>query len=152
MKIKQCPICGEEKLLPLITIPNIPTLINVLKENESQAKEAICGTQSLVQCDRCGFIFNNCFDSELLKYEEGYHSERGVSQYFHKHMEKIIEQINAAKDIKGKNVLEVACGSGEFLQKIALQGALQCIGIDPSLNTEESGQTIQFQKEYFSRT
>lgn len=127
-----CPICKRRKLNELITFAEIPVFVNVLCDTVEQAERAVCGTQKLVQCDFCGFIFNCEFESEKVCYGEGYHAERGNSLRYHQHIHNTLDTIESVEPLKGKTILEVACGTGEFLQAAVRRGPTQCIGVDPS--------------------
>lgn len=129
-----CPICGSADIEGLLTLYNIPYFENRLCESEIQARHDGCGTQSMTQCQHCGFVFNRTFDAENVIYGNGYHAERGSSTYFKQHLKNVAEQINAAVPLKGKRILEVACGTGEFLQVLAEYDPQSCVGVDPSTN------------------
>jgi len=55
----------------------------------------------------------------------------------------IVEQINSMRAIKGAWVLEVACGTGEFLQIVSEYQPETCKGVDPSGDESNGNYTIQ---------
>lgn len=137
-----CPTCGSTDIEELLTLHNIPYFENRLCESELQAKHDGCGTQSMTQCRRCGFVFNRAFDPKNVVYGNGYHAERGNSVYFKRHLKDVAEQINAAVSLKGKRILEPACGTGEFLRMIAEYEPKSCVGVDPSADETQGSVTI----------
>ena len=44
----------------------------------------------------------------------------------------VLDLISSIEPLERKIVLEVACGTGEFLQAVKSRGTFKCIGIDPS--------------------
>lgn len=137
-----CPLCGSAGIEELLTLHKIPYFQNRLCESELQARHDGCGTQSMMQCQHCGFVFNRAFDPENVIYGSGYHAERSTSVYFNQHLKNVAEQIDAAYALKGKRVLEVACGTGEFLRAIAKYEPQACIGVDPSADEIQGSITI----------
>ena len=110
-----CPVCGGCQTDTLLSLPNIPVFVNVLPDHLKEAKEFVLGTQNLVQCGRCGFVFNSQFEPEKVMYDTGYHAERGHSAYYSQHIDHVVDFIESVKPIKGQRVLEAACGGGEFI-------------------------------------
>lgn len=149
-----CPICGSADIEELLTLYNIPFFENRLCESELLARQDGRGTQSMTQCRHCGFAFNRAFDPQNVIYGNGYHAERGSSTYFKQHLKHVAEQINAAVPLKGKRILEVACGTGEFLQTIAEYGPQSCVGVDPSADEMRGDIAIRcmlFDEAYLQR-
>jgi len=129
-----CPVCGHKQLESLLTFSDIPVFVNVLCDTPEQAKTVTRGTQRLVQCLQCGFVFNEEFEPVKTRYSTGYHAERGQSPSYSQHIQHVLDMVSSVEPLQGKQVLEVACGTGEFLQAIALRGTLKCTGVDPSSN------------------
>lgn len=146
-----CPICGSADIEELLTLHNIPYFENRLCESELQARSAGCGTQSMTLCRHCGFVFNCAFDSKNVIYGDGYHAERGGSAYFKQHLKNTAEQINSACALEGKQILEVACGTGEFLQVIGAYKPRTCIGVDPSAEENDTIRRMLFDEAYLQQ-
>lgn len=138
-----CPICGNSHLDSLITLDHIPYFENWLCDSEILAKQSGCGTQNMTQCQHCGFVFNSAFEAKNVIYGSGYHIERSASEYYRQHLENVAKQINSASTITGKHVLEVACGTGEFLRLISGYRPKTCIGVDPSANKPQENCMIR---------
>lgn len=138
----------------LMMLDHIPYFENWLCDNKTLACQIGCGTQSMVQCRHCGFIFNCAFEPENVVYGSGYHIERGVSKYYRQHLKNVAEQINSAFPIAGKTVLEAGRGTGEFLRIMAGCGPRMCIGVDPSAEDELEGCIVRrtlFDEDYLQQ-
>ena len=59
-------------------------------------------------------IENGYFRHELIKYDQNYQNDQSKSLIFQKHM-KFIYEVLKRKFKKGKKIVEVGCGKGEFL-------------------------------------
>lgn len=143
-----CPVCGGCQTDTLLSLPNIPVFVNVLPDHLKEAKEFVLGTQNLVQCGRCGFVFNSQFEPEKVMYDTGYHAERGHSAYYSQHIDHVVDFIESVKPIKGQRVLEAACGGGEFLTEVAKRGPKDVTGVDPSAPETPAGP-LRLQKALF---
>lgn len=138
-----CPICGSSCMDYLITLEHVPYFENRLCDSVISAQQDGCGTQSMTQCQHCGFVFNRMFEPQNMVYGDGYHAERGGSEYYRQYLRSVAAQINSVAPIEGKRILEVACGTGEFLQVIAGYHPKVCIGVDPSANEASGNCTIR---------
>lgn len=137
-----CPICGQQDLSTLIKWDSVPIFVNVAANTKQQAMQAESGKLTLVQCQHCGFVFNQDFNPDKVRYSENYHAEHRNSQAFAKHTNEVINFIFECINHSVQNVLEVGCGKGEFLQQFIQTYKLQRLtanqhtcfcGIDPSV-------------------
>lgn len=122
--------------------------VNVLPDSVEEAIAFPRGTQNLVQCCGCGFVFNRSFSEEKVVYGADYHAERGHSTYYLQHIRRVADFIENVRPIQGQFVLEVACGDGEFLEEIVKREPGIAIGIDPS-TTERTQGPLQMKKTLF---
>lgn len=137
---KCCPVCGGPiQTEPLLTYSNLPVFVNALSDTAEHAYAATCGTQQLFLCLHCGFVFNRAFEPEKMCYTTEYHTERDVSPAFFQHIQSVLDFIASVEPLEGKRLLEVACGTGEFLEAAAARGPLKCIGVDPSAQEVKNG-------------
>lgn len=132
MNISQCTVCKSRQLKSVCFFPSIPVIDNILVDSADEAKKFACKAQNLVQCSRCGFIFNASFEPEEVEYNVSYYNERGHSVYYSEYIQNLAATIDSVMPLKDAHVLEIACGKGEFLYTIAEYQPKSCIGIDPS--------------------
>ncbi|HJJ41751.1 MAG TPA: class I SAM-dependent methyltransferase [Methanocorpusculum sp.] len=99
------------------------------------------------------FLFNASFEPEKVIYDNSYDNSQNYSAVFQKHEDDVIDFISSNIDITNKNVLEVGCGQGEFLKRLASKKKCNCIGFDPSFvsNNLEDEKHISVFTEYFNK-
>lgn len=148
MRQKNCPLCGETWTQTLLSLPDTPVFVNALPSALRSAQEFTLGTQHLVHCNHCGFVFNSEFEPEKVMYDTGYHAERGHSAYYARHIRHILDFIESVKPLKGLRLLEAACGNGEFLMEAAKRGPKDVTGVDPSAPVTAAGP-LHLQKALF---
>lgn len=133
---------------------------NALYPSESAARAAKTGDLAIRGCRRCGFVFNAAFDPDLVAYGADYENDQTVSPSFAAHVDGIAQRVLAeAKDRPAPVVLEVGCGQGGFLERLA-QGAARdgrqlggAIGFDPAYRgpTATWGSAVRIEAKLFDR-
>ena len=81
-------------------------------------------------CERCGFIQNVRFEPRLVDYSKPTEESQAFSSRFQLFAEDLADQLVAEHDLRGKTVLEVGCGKGDFLALLAERGIARGVGID----------------------
>ncbi|QGY43928.1 methyltransferase domain-containing protein [Maribellus comscasis] len=107
---------------------------------------------TLAFCKECGFVFNSTFDTTIDHYTKGYEDQQGFSPTFTKFINDFTQRFIDKYDIYGKDVIEVGCGKGDFLNLICKLGNNRGIGIDPAYvpGRSEPNPNIRFIKEFYS--
>jgi hypothetical protein len=123
-----------------------------LIENLAHALDFPIGDIVLAVCSGCGFIFNAAWDPELTVYSDQYEETQGFSATFNAFNRTIAEELVRNYDIRGKTVLEIGCGKGEFLSLICEAGDNRGIGYDPSFIPARASpkQNIRFVRQFFT--
>ncbi len=67
-----CDICQATQALTLDKRRNVPVLMHNLYDSEEAATACAKGDVELLRCLKCGFAWNNTFDSALMKYDPAY--------------------------------------------------------------------------------
>lgn len=148
-----CPNCeGSGRLRPFYEVRRVPTNSCLLIETRARALDFPTGDVVLAVCSECGFIFNAAWDSRLTIYSDRYEETQGFSPTFNAFNRSIAEEVVSSYDIRGKTVLEIGCGKGEFLSLICELGNNRGIGYDPSFvpARRPTKQDIRFIREFFS--
>jgi len=124
----------------------------LLVEDRARALDFPTGDIVLAVCETCGFIFNAAWDQQRTVYSDQYEETQGFSATFNTFNRALAEELVDRYDIRGKTVLEIGCGKGEFLSVICDLGKNRGIGYDPSFVPERqhSGQNIRFVREFFT--
>jgi len=148
----KCPNCQSIEAENFYTIKNSPVQSVVTIKSFEEAIAIPKKDISLAFCDNCGFIYNSSFDTSLDMYTKGYEGQQGFSQTFVSFITQITERFIDKYDIRNKNIIEIGCGIGDFLQLICKLGNNRGIGIDPAYvpGRLDENQNLEFIKDFFS--
>jgi len=152
MKHTHCPNCRHEDTEDFFVIPQAPvhSLVTIKDYEEAIAipKKEI----SMAFCNHCGFIFNSSFDTSLDYYTQGYEDQQGFSPTFVKFITGVSQRFIDRYDVKEKEVIEIGCGKGDFINLISELGNNKGIGIDPAWVPGRSKENpkVRFIKEFYS--
>jgi 2-polyprenyl-3-methyl-5-hydroxy-6-metoxy-1,4-benzoquinol methylase len=148
-----CPNCMSSGCChPFYEVLRVPTNSCLLVEDRARALDFPTGDIALAVCNACGFIFNAAWDPQRTVYSDQYEETQGFSATFNTFNRALAEELVNCYDIRGKTVLEIGCGKGEFLSLICDLGKNRGIGYDPSFVPERqhSDQDIRFVREFFT--
>jgi SAM-dependent methyltransferase len=148
-----CPNCRSVgRSSPFYEVPGVPTNSCLLVEDRGRALAFPTGDIVLTLCEECGFIFNAAWDSERTIYSDQYEETQGFSPTFNAFNHAIAAELVESYDVRGKTVLEIGCGKGEFLSLICELGGNRGIGYDPSFvpARQRSEQDVRFVREFFT--
>ncbi len=127
-----CPACRTGALEVFFEARGVPVYANVQWPTPEAARAAARGDLVLGFCGRCGMIYNLAFDPARLEYDEAYENSLHFSPTFARFAEELARGLVERYGIRGKTVLEIGCGKGEFLSLLVELGDNRGIGIDPS--------------------
>ena len=127
-----CPSCGSEGLRAFHEQRSIPAHSCLLLPDLEEARGYPRGDLVLGFCERCRFISNTAFDSSLHEYSSRYEETQGFSPRFQQFARSLAQRWIDKYDIRGKTVLEIGCGKGEFLVLMCELGENRGIGVDPA--------------------
>lgn len=96
------------------------------------------GRIDLHHCADCDFVFNAAFDPTLLEYSERYEETQGFSPTFRAFHRQLAQQLIDRWDLRGKRVLEIGCGKGEFLALLCELSGSTGVGFDPAFVPERA--------------
>jgi SAM-dependent methyltransferase len=151
---QKCPSCGNRSISVFYNLENVPVHSVFLIPTEEQALKFPKANLVIGFCKKCGFIYNQAFDSNMLDYSSSYDSTQAFSPIFNKYQQKLVEYLIQKYSIRGKSIIEIGCGQGEFLSLICKLGKNYGIGFDPAfrniqLQQNENGN-IMFIKDFYS--
>ena len=135
--LDRCVVCRGTPLEPLISIPDVPALTNHLCASEGEAANAPRGDISLAYCPACGHIVNASFDQALVNYDGCFENTLSFSPHYRRYAEATAARIVDHFGLRGRRVVEIGCGSGDFLRLLCRAGN-HGIGYDPSRTTSRS--------------
>jgi hypothetical protein len=108
----------------------------------------------LAVCQRCGFILNRVFDPSVHEYSSRYEETQGFSETFNAFSDRLARQLIERHGLRGKQVIEIGCGKGEFLTHICELGENSGLGFDPAYVPDRTRATpssrVSFIKDFYT--
>ncbi len=132
----ECPICGSTHIETVLQLPQIPVFCNNLWPDEARAVAAPRGDMQLTLCRDCGHLFNAAFDPGLMTYDQAYENSLHFSPRFQRYAHGLARSLVERYDLHGKDIIEIGCGQGDFLQMLCELGDNRGVGFDPSFVDE----------------
>jgi SAM-dependent methyltransferase len=127
-----CPSCGSFARESFHDQAGIPVHSCRLVETRAEALAFPRGDLRLAFCADCGFISNTLYDQALQDYGVAYEETQSFSPRFRAFACELAQRWIDRHDLRGKSVLEIGCGKGEFLALMCELGPNSGIGIDPA--------------------
>lgn len=131
----RCPCCGgasEE----IYKVSSIPVHSCVLLSSPEAARAFPKRDLALAFCRDCGFAFNHVFDESVIGYSTNFEESQHFSSTFNSFARSLAKTIAERCAIRGKRIVEIGCGKGEFLIELCEVGQASGIGIDPGYRAD----------------
>lgn len=144
VRIEPSPSKIKFKPMPKILFyqKGYPFLQNRVYPNKEIAVRCPTGEIEIVEEAETGLIYNRKYNANNLIYDKNYNNEQGYSGKFNDHLEKVAQLIKFY--LGKKNLVEVGCGKGLFLEKL-LEKGFDIKGYDPAYE----GINPRIKKKYF---
>lgn len=117
-------------------VNNIPVHSVLLMPTRERARNYPRRDLKLGFCPDCGFISNMAFDSSVHEYSMSCEESQGFSPTFNAFAKRLARRWVEQYQLRGRSVLEIGCGKGEFLALLVEIGMADGIGIDPAFIPE----------------
>lgn len=134
--MSSCPVCDGKAVESLLELDGMPAYCNVLWPSRDQAVRAARGDIRLAFCGICGMIWNTAFDGRLLQYSVEYENSLHFSGVFQRYAEELVDRLIKRYGLRGKHVIDIGAGKGDFLALICERGGNRGVGFDPSYGGE----------------
>ena len=111
------------------------------------------GPMALRSCETCAHVFNAAFDPNLIVYDERYDNTLHHSPTFRGYARSLIERLDETHSFRGKHVVELGCGKGEFLTELCAVTHCSATGFDPSYEGdagEPGADSPRFVREFMT--
>lgn len=138
--LQRCIVCDSAELVPLVKTPDAPVLCNVVSDTREQALLAPRAALDIVVCEACGHIFNVTFDPAIAHYDGDYENSLYGSALFREYSEALSDRLVAEYALHGKDIVEIGCGDGRFLETVCRKGANRGFGFDPASRPRRHGE------------
>lgn len=129
-----CPACAGRAFAPVLALRDVPTNSCLMLDSPEEAKAYPRGDIELVFCEGCGFVFNRALDPALTEYSDRYEPTQAYSPTFQRFHRDLAARLAGALDLRGRSVVEVGCGQGEFLHLLCGLAGCSGTGFDPCLD------------------
>jgi SAM-dependent methyltransferase len=114
----------------------VPTNCSALYATAAAAESVPRGDIELAFCHNCGMIFNAAFERDKVTYDVSYENSLRFSPTFCEYADSLATRLVETHGLRGKRIVEVGCGDGEFLRAICEKGGNSGAGFDPSFAGE----------------
>jgi len=128
MFIKRCRVCGNKFFKePLLKYNNLPRAVQYLPSKKESKKEKGINLK-VYQCSGCGLVQLN---SPAVPYYKEVIRAVGISPEMKKFRKKQFSDFIKKFSLKGKKIIEIGCGQGDYLSVLAGVG-VKAFGIEYS--------------------
>lgn len=149
MKNRICRLCRFAlSTQPSIKLENIPRGGHVLPKSDQL--DADFGVDlEVYECENCGLVQ---IAAESLVYADQVGSAHASSPGMLSHRKRQAYELVERFNLRDKNILEVGCGDGHFMESLAEAGAIP-FGIEPSERATELGREhgLKIQEGYMGK-
>jgi 2-polyprenyl-3-methyl-5-hydroxy-6-metoxy-1,4-benzoquinol methylase len=144
LKQLNCPVCQNSETMIFFQADRLPVFCNVLWDSRTTAMTAPLARIQLAYCNECGLIYNVAFDSKLMQYSAAYENSLHFSQHFQQWAQESAGRLVEKYRLYDKDIIEIGCGQGDFLEILKRLGNNRVLGFDPSYNSNKT--TAEFEK------
>jgi len=147
-----CPGCGRVRFSGRFRLLHQPVVLNYRFVSKRAAQKVQKGDINLRQCSNCGLIFNSTFEVNAVPYDERYENRQCFSATFQAHLENLADDLIARNNLRGKRILEIGCGKGDFLRLLCRRASATGIGYDTTFEgtAGRSQNGVRFYKSYLT--
>lgn len=148
-----CPTCGGNELDLFYSVDQIPVNSCLVVDSTAAGRSFPRGDLRIAQCQTCGFITNTAFELARTTYDQSYEETQTFSPTFTAFEDQLIARLLERYDLWGRTVVEIGCGKGTFLARMAELGDVRGIGIDPTAVFErlsgKAARNVRFINEFY---
>ncbi len=145
----RCRVCEADSPATFFRQSDVPVQDGLLWPTAAEAEAAPTGDIELVFCESCGYIGNRAFDPELLQYHPGYDISLHHSPLYRQFIDDLVDRLVRDHGLRGKAIIEIGSGKGDFLRALCERGGNRGVGFDPTSTAEGSG-SVRLMREYYS--
>jgi len=149
-----CPNCVSVGMSVFYELESVPVHSVLLLPTREEALNYPRGDITLGFCQACGFISNVAFDPSLHEYSSRYEATQAFSPTFSAFAHRLATRLIDQYDLRGKDIIEIGCGQGEFLTLLCELGGNRGLGFDPAyvsgLDESPARNRITFIKDFYS--
>ena len=148
----RCMITGAIDVDVFFEMDAVPVMCNVLWPTREAALAAPSGDIHLGFSPSSGHIFNTVFDPDLLDYDQSYENSLHFSPRFQQYVESLAADLIERYQLRGKTIIDVGCGKGDFLRLICHMADARGVGFDRSYEPtpdDDANPQVTFIQSFF---
>jgi SAM-dependent methyltransferase len=148
----ECPCCACTDVRVFFSLEKVPVNSVLLLSTREEALAFPTGDILLGHCSTCGFVYNTAFDAARLEYSTRYEETQGYSPTFRRWHEELADRVVERYGLRGKEIIEIGCGKGEFLRLLCEAGDNRGLGFDPAYVPGREGEgsaEVSFVQDYY---
>ncbi|HEX6327297.1 MAG TPA: methyltransferase domain-containing protein [Jiangellaceae bacterium] len=149
MPLGACLACGGDRIKSVADLGESPVATGALFDNRASARQAACGRLEIGMCLDCTHVQNLAFDARLVDYDVTYDNSLHFSGTFQEYADELVARLVDQYDIRGKRIIEIGSGKGDFLQSICAVGGNTGTGFDPSVEPGTEIPGVRLVRDYF---
>ncbi|MFW6033742.1 MAG: methyltransferase domain-containing protein [bacterium] len=149
MALDECLACGGGHLKEVADLGESPVLTGALFDDRATARAAACGQLLLGACVDCGHVQNLAFDPDRVEYDVTYDNSLHFSGTFQQYAEELAAHLVNDLGVRGKRVVEIGSGKGDFLRSITGLGGNTGTGYDPTVEPSTDIPGVRLVRDYF---
>lgn len=123
---------------PIVSMRDVPVFCNALHHSAAEARAAARGDLELMWSPTTGFLWNGAFDAELVAYNPAYENSLHHSPRFQAFASDLADRLIERYDLRGRRIVEIGSGEGNFLAMLCERGEGTGVGYDPSFDPARS--------------
>jgi SAM-dependent methyltransferase len=137
-------------MLRFLERERVPVHQNLPRPSQEDARATARGDLALYRCPSCALVANLAFRSELLAYGEDYDNNQSMSGVFDEHVTSLLDEL-VRDGISGKQIIEVGCGKGYFLERLCELGQNTGVGYDATYEGPSSklDGRVRFVRDFY---
>ncbi len=152
--VSRCPNCHRGELAQFYAANNIPVHSTLQMRTRDEALSIPAGELALGSCPECAFISNMRFDEALIEYSPQCEESQAFSPTFNTFAKQLAQSWIDAHALRGKRILEIGCGKGEFLSMFCELAQASGVGVDPTFDPNRAGvgvsERVRFIPEFYT--
>jgi SAM-dependent methyltransferase len=152
-RTRQCPVCEGSDVFSFLERERVPVHQNLISDSREAALAAPTGKLTMCICRSCGFVYNATFDLKRMSYDARYDNTQTCSPEFEQYVNGLVAHLVDESGVRGKTVVEVGCGKGDFIRRLVEHpgSEINGIGFDPTYVGPEtrSGGKLRFERRFY---
>lgn len=119
---------------------SVPVHSCLVMGSRADAVSMARGALAVVLCRGCGAMSNRAFTERDMAYSARYEDSQAFSTTFVDYARSLAERWVGDWDLRGRTVLEVGAGRGDFSRLLAAAGAGHVVAMDPTVDPRRFGE------------